>query len=300
MVYPITFNADHVENDPGHVGDHNDYEEVLAQLQTWMPTAPILKALVTTKGDLIVATGSGATVRLAIGSDGQVLTADSAQTAGVKWANTVTLSTAEPEPLGVSSSAGTGSAAPKDGHIHSFVGASQLPPFIPQSTEYIVPAHGGSSTASAYTQGKMYLNPVDVPLRTTFDRIATNITVVGTGSGQVIRMGIYGHDVNTGRPTGGPILDAGTITTLSGTGDKAITISQVLDPGRYWLAWVLQGTVTGSPTVVTINTQNQMGLTTLGNSSLRNWAMSSVTGALPTISGLFRDTNSPIIGIRAQ
>lgn len=39
-----------------------------------------------TKGDLAVATGADAASKLAVGSDGQVLTADSAQTTGVKWA----------------------------------------------------------------------------------------------------------------------------------------------------------------------------------------------------------------------
>jgi len=41
---------------------------------------------VTTKGDLIVATGSGAVTRQAVGTDGQILTADSTQADGVKWA----------------------------------------------------------------------------------------------------------------------------------------------------------------------------------------------------------------------
>lgn len=43
-------------------------------------------ALVDAKGDLVVATGADAVTRLAVGSDGQVLTADAAQPAGVKWA----------------------------------------------------------------------------------------------------------------------------------------------------------------------------------------------------------------------
>ena len=43
------------------------------------------KSAVTTKGDILAATGSAAIARLGVGSNGQVLVADSAQTAGVKW-----------------------------------------------------------------------------------------------------------------------------------------------------------------------------------------------------------------------
>lgn len=45
-----------------------------------------LSGLFTTKGDLLAATGSAAVARLGVGSDTQVLTADSTQTLGVKWA----------------------------------------------------------------------------------------------------------------------------------------------------------------------------------------------------------------------
>jgi trimeric autotransporter adhesin len=46
----------------------------------------ISSSVVTAKGDLIVATGSGVVINQAVGTDGQVLTADSTQADGVKWA----------------------------------------------------------------------------------------------------------------------------------------------------------------------------------------------------------------------
>jgi hypothetical protein len=49
----------------------------------------IQPTLLTTKGDIIVATGNATLVRQGVGTDGQVLTADSAQADGVKWATPV-------------------------------------------------------------------------------------------------------------------------------------------------------------------------------------------------------------------
>jgi hypothetical protein len=46
----------------------------------------IQPTLLTTKGDIIVATGNATLVRQGVGSDGQVLTADSTQSDGIKWA----------------------------------------------------------------------------------------------------------------------------------------------------------------------------------------------------------------------
>jgi hypothetical protein len=55
----------------------------------------IQPTLLTTKGDIIVATGNAALVRQGVGSNNQVLMADSAQADGVKWADeaTATLTT---------------------------------------------------------------------------------------------------------------------------------------------------------------------------------------------------------------
>lgn len=50
-------------------------------------TGAIQASTGTTKGDLLVFTASGTVARLAVGANGTVLQADSAQTPGVKWAN---------------------------------------------------------------------------------------------------------------------------------------------------------------------------------------------------------------------
>ena len=46
----------------------------------------IPETLIDAKGDLVVGTAADTAARLGVGADGQVLTADSTQTAGVKWA----------------------------------------------------------------------------------------------------------------------------------------------------------------------------------------------------------------------
>lgn len=61
------------------------YLDATSSVQTQLD-AKIAKSLVTAKGDLITATGSGVPAVLAVGTNDYVLTADSAQSTGIKWA----------------------------------------------------------------------------------------------------------------------------------------------------------------------------------------------------------------------
>ena len=49
-------------------------------------TGAIPASIIDAKGDVIVGTAADTAARLAVGSDGQVLTADSGEAGGVKWA----------------------------------------------------------------------------------------------------------------------------------------------------------------------------------------------------------------------
>lgn len=71
----------------------NHLSGVTSNVQTQIDaanTAATQKATLTTKGDIYVATAASTPARLPVGADGYVLTADSSQSAGVKWAATTT------------------------------------------------------------------------------------------------------------------------------------------------------------------------------------------------------------------
>jgi hypothetical protein len=96
-------------------------------------SADVPLSTVTTKGDLIAATGSAAVSRLAVGSNTQILTADSTQATGIKWAaapatppspaTTVT----GPDSFGASAVVGTGTTYARADHDHGLPSAPAVP-----------------------------------------------------------------------------------------------------------------------------------------------------------------------------
>lgn len=175
-----------------------------------------------------------------------------------------------------------------------------------QTGEYKVPTGitglGSSNTQSFTNLGQMDLIAIDINVQTTFTAIGINVSVVGAGTGLAIRLGIYNDDGTFSRPSGAALLDAGTLDPTSTTGDRTLTISQVLNPGRYWLAAVMQGTaITTVPTVTNITSNVEaFPLASLGsNAQTKKWIQAGANGALPTIASLGHSSaQAPLIGLK--
>lgn len=150
-----------------------------------------------------------------------------------------------------------------------------------------------SFTSSATnTAGSLRLWPMLIGRATTFNRISVYVTAAGSAS-TVVRMGIYTSTTN-GMPN---TLVAGSETTQDGTVVNTSTvagqtINVTLDPGRYYVGAVSQGSGTMPTTTrgdygwLDINYANGTDFTNIMSVAAQVFLVSSVTGALPsTISG---------------
>lgn len=83
----VALDAGDIPNTPAGGISATDVQAALNELDTDKANSSdaILKSIVDAKGDLIAATANDTVARVAVGTNGQVLTADSGQTAGVRW-----------------------------------------------------------------------------------------------------------------------------------------------------------------------------------------------------------------------
>jgi hypothetical protein len=89
-----------------------------------------------------------------------------------------------------------------------------------------------AASGVASTVNTTYYMPIQFNQSVTLDRIA--ITSGGTFSGSAsVRLGIF---ANSGNKPSTVILDAGTVAPAAATTAYAITISQTLSAGIYWIA----------------------------------------------------------------
>ena len=157
----------------------------------------------TTKGDLY---GYSTTnTRVPVGTDGQVLTADSTQAAGVKW----------------------GIAAGvqyqwKSGTWHNSADAVR-------ATATGTSAQGAASIAWV---------PVLVTEACTVNAIALNVTTAVASS--TARVGLFTYN---GIGTMTLLLDSGSTIDTSTTGLKTVTISQALNPACYWVGCITSAAI---------------------------------------------------------
>jgi hypothetical protein len=221
--------------------------------------AQIPKSTVTTKGDILVATGSGTVVRQGVGTDGQFLQAASAEADGVTWA-TVDLTTRianslvdakgdiitatadnTPARLGVGANNTVLTADSSASTGLKWAAPSSIDPMLKQyiSGHYVGTAVDGGSNQQPSQNVTIY-TPVFI-YGGTYDRIGVRTGPNVTGTGQV-RLGLYNVDATTGRPTT-VVFDAGLLSTPNPNTNYEQTISQTLATGYYYLAFNMQSSV---------------------------------------------------------
>lgn len=165
----------------------------------------VKKSLVTTKGDILVATASGALARLAAGAVGETLTPDATAATGVKWAN-------------VASGGGSVLVAP--------AGARILYPFDP------APVTGQVSTVAIPSAGAVMFLKIMVRERRVIPQIAS-VPASGFSASETAAFGLYDFNLNRLFSTGAVPMSAGTAS------GKIMDLAPpyTLEPGAYILAW---------------------------------------------------------------
>lgn len=197
----------------------------------------------TTKGDILTRSSS-AVARLPVGAtNGHVLTVDSAENLGMKWA------------------AAAGAGRP-----------FEAPAYV-SSRYYAIPTTGFASSNINSTNSTRY-TPIYIWEDATFDRISIITGSTFSGSA-VVRLGVY-NDTDGDPST--VKFDAGTVSPTASNTTYEITINQTLTKGWYWLAGNSQTAATTNNFNVVVNT-SFVGGQFFGNATAGNnnpWRIQAV------------------------
>ena len=129
---------------------------------------------------------------------------------------------------------------PRGDHTHPGIGGN---PVI-GSGEYIGPIHfvGGTvGSAGGFGGGNLYLFPISIDTTTTFTSIAIRRSDAASANAH---LGVYASG-SDGLATGAPLRDV-TLSLGSSAGVKIASLGTnlTLTPGRYWLAWISDVSIT--------------------------------------------------------
>jgi len=169
-------------------------------------------------------------------------------------------------------------------------------PYLFNSANY-TPTHirGG---AAGQNNNRMWLMPMFFHKRMTLDRIAIAHEATVAGAGSLARLGLYANATTGNDAPDALITDYGTVPLDTAVGTKAITISQIVDPGLYWFAYVNQIT-SGTPTVSSGSSLLMLPQTPSLTTAF--YFNNSVPGTLPSTAGAGQfagATNGPVIWVR--
>jgi len=247
-------------------------------IDTTMATM-VPKTIVDAKGDIIAATAADTVSRVAIGTNGQVLTADSTAATGLKWA--------------APAASGAGGSYPSR---------------IAGNTWYARSGNSGATTSivtgSLASIDRTYYVPILVS-SITATRIALATYSTFSGTGITMRLGIYNNDSVNNVPST-VLLDAGTVSPSVADTGYEITISQALPAGLYWLAAKLNARTSGtnayyaSPSTSAGWSPNGAYWNSIvnacGGNSYNGYFEDQATGTLKTVSSL-NPSNQTIINL---
>lgn len=261
-------------------------------------------ATITTKGDLYAGTGAGSTVRLGVGTDNFVLTADSTQTSGLSWKvipSAPVSSVNGHTGVVVLTSADTGSQALSAvttlGDLYVATASATTTRFPAGTNTQVIRANSATSTGLEYHT----LVAADVGAVPTTRNVNTSSGLAGGGalSADLTLTPVYGTAANTitqGNDT--RVVNAQQVTVLTSKADlyvataaSTVTREPVGSDGQVLTADSTQttGIKWATPTAAPVTSVNgHVGVVVLTSADTGSQALSTVT----TLGDLFVATGS--------